>query len=231
MKLAILLPLSFLLLILEINAQKRKTYTVEPGIKATEVIPRDEIYLYPDFTPGMVYFKNKSASTGLLNYNFLFAEIQFINAVKDTLSLADEKTISHIVINKDTFYYDDGYLKFLRNCGEFKLAQKQFLNIAKKEKIGAMGMRTSASVDTYTRVMDSYRHNGLIAQEVLTFARDDFYYFGNKYNHFKRLTKKNLLATYPSRSKEIKDYFKENSFREITEENLVALMESLNSAK
>jgi hypothetical protein len=100
-----------------------------------------------------------------------------------------------------------------------------------KEKIGAMGIRTSASIDTYTRVMGSYRHDGLIAQEVLTFARDDFYYFGDKFNHFKRLTKKNLLSTYPSKSKEIRNYFKENSTKDITEEDLVALMESLNAAQ
>ena len=229
-------PLLLVTLILLVNisdaaAQKRKIYTVEPGVKATDVIPRDEIYLYPNFTQGIVHFKNKVASAGMLNYNFLFAEMQFISPANDTLSLAEEKNISHIVIQKDTFYYDEGYLKFLRNCGEFKLAQKQFLNIANKEKIGAMGMRTSGSIDTYTRVMGSYRHDGLIAQKVLTFARNDFYYFGDKFNHFKRLTKKNLLATYPSRSKEIKDYFKENSFKEITEEDLVILMESLNAAK
>src|SRR5688500_2017083 len=175
-----------------VGAQKRKTYTINPGIKVTEVIPKDEIFLYPDFTPGTVYFKTGTSSPGLLNYNYLMAEIQFIDLKGDTLSLADEGTIGYIANTRDTFYYDNGYLKFIRDCGEFKLAQKQFFVLANIEKIGAMGTKTSSSsINTYTRLPGNYTSNGLIAQEVLTLARNDQYYFGDKFNHFKKLNKKN----------------------------------------
>jgi len=215
-------------------AQKRKTYTINPGVKATEVIPTDEIFLYPNFTPGTVYYKTGPYSSGLLNYNFLIAEIQFIDPKGDTLSLADEITIDYIAFTRDTFYYDNGYLKFIRNCGKFKLAQKQFFSIANKEKIGAMGIKTSSSsIDTYTRLPGNnrFKSNGLVAQEVLTLARNDLYYFGDKFNHFKRLNKKNLIEAYPAKGKEIRDYFKENSLKKITEEDMVKLMESLSEKK
>lgn len=234
MKLFFLLSVFVFLLNSIVNAQKRKTYTINPGEKATEVIPTDEIFLYPNFTHGTVYFKTGAYSSSLLNYNFLIAEIQFINPKGDTLSLADEITINYIAFTRDTFYYDKGYLKFIRNCGKFKLAQKQFFDISNKEKIGAMGIKTSSSsIDTYTRLPGSnkYKNNGLVAQEVLTLARNDLYYFGDKFNLFKRLNKKNLIEAYPAKGKEIRDYCKENSLKEITEEDMVKLMESLHEKK
>jgi hypothetical protein len=234
MKLFFLLSAFVFLLNSIVVAQKRKTYTINPGEKATEVIPADEIFLYPNFTPGTVYYKTGPYSSGLLNYNFLIAEIQFIDPKGDTLSLADEITIDYIAFTRDTFYYDNGYLKFIRNCGKFKLAQKQFFSIANKEKIGAMGIKTSSSsIDTYTRLPGNnrFKSNGLVAQEVLTLARNDLYYFGDKFNHFKRLNKKNLIEAYPAKGKEIRDYFKENSLKKITEEDMVKLMESLSEKK
>ena len=119
MKLFFLLSAFVFLLNAIVSAQKRKTYIINPGVKATEAIPKDELFLYPGFTPGMVYFKSETHSPGLLNYNFLIAEMQFIDLKGDTLSLADENTIGYITINTDTFYYDNGYLKFIRNCGGF----------------------------------------------------------------------------------------------------------------
>jgi hypothetical protein len=209
MKLFFLLSAFLFFLNSIVGAQKRKTYTINPGVKATEVIPADELFLYPNFTAGTVYFKTGAYSSGLLNYNFLVAEIQFIDPKDDTLSLADEGTIGYIVITSDTFYYDNGYLKFIRHCGEFKLAQKQFFVLANVEKIGAMGTKTSSSsIGIYTRLPGNYKNNGLIAQEVLTLVRNDLYYFGDKFNHFKKLNKK-----------------------EITEEDMVKLMESLNEKK
>ena len=227
MKLFFLLSAFVFLLNSIVVAQKRKPYTINPGIKATEVIPTDEIFLYPSFTPGTVYFKTGGHSSGLLNYNFLFAEIQFIDAKGDTLSLADEMTIGYIA-TRDTFYYDNGYLKFIRNCGKFKLAQKQFVDTTNIEKISAMGIKTSSSaIATRTRLPGNYRSNDLIAQEVLTLARNDHYYFGDKFNHFKRFNKKNLIEAYPAKEKEISDFFKEISLKEITEKDIVKLMESL----
>jgi hypothetical protein len=232
MKLFFLLSAFVFLLNSIVGAQKRKTYTINPGMKATEVIPEDEIFLYPNFTPATVYFKTGAYSTGLLNYNFLFAEIQFIDPKGDTLSLADEMTIGYIAFISDTFYYDNGYLKFIRNCGKFKLAQKQFFDTTNIEKISAMGIKTSSSaIATRTRLPGDYKSNSLIAQEVLTLTRIDQYYFGDKFNHFKKFDKKNLIEAYPAKGKEIRDYFKENSFNKITEENMVKLMESLYEKK
>src|SRR3989337_2980018 len=206
MKLFFLLSAFVLLLNSIVAAQKRKTYTINPGVKATEIIPNDELFLCPYFTPGTVYFKSGTYSPGLLNYNFLIAEMQFIDPKGDTLSLADEKTIGYITISRDTFYYDGGYLKFIRNCGKFKLAQRQFFVIVNTEKIGAMGIKTSSSsIVTYTRLPGNYKNNGLIAQQVLILARNDLYYFGDKFNHFKSLNKKNLIEAYPVKEKEIRD--------------------------
>src|SRR5215210_5503561 len=84
-----------------------------------------EIYRYPNFKEGKVYFLDGGLSVGKLNYNFISEAMQFINPTGDTLSLADEATIKYITIENDTFYYDKGYLEGLINSGSVKLAIKQ----------------------------------------------------------------------------------------------------------
>src|SRR5262245_16348829 len=85
-------------------SQEKKNYRVNPGQKVRDAIPMEEIFQYPSFSSGEVYFRNGSVTSAPLNYNNLFAEIQFIDAKKDTLSLSDEQTISYISIGADTFY-------------------------------------------------------------------------------------------------------------------------------
>src|SRR5690349_1332243 len=82
--------------------QSPKRYKVNPGQKITEAIPASEVYSYPEFMPGKVYLRNNTVSIVKLNYNSVLAEMQFINPQGDTLSVADEKLISIILVGNDT---------------------------------------------------------------------------------------------------------------------------------
>ena len=75
-----------------INAQSRKSFSVNPGKKIVEEIPITEIYKYAEFKPGEVSLRNGTAADVKLNYNSVFGEMQYIDPKNgDTLSLAEEK--------------------------------------------------------------------------------------------------------------------------------------------
>ena len=58
--------------------------------------------------------RNGTAANVKLNYNSVFGEIQYIDPKNgDTLSLAVEKDIRFIAVEKDTFYFDEGWMELI----------------------------------------------------------------------------------------------------------------------
>jgi hypothetical protein len=209
------------------SAQKQY-YTINPGEKITEALPKGALYAYPEFSSGKVYLRKGGYLPGLLNYNFLIAEMQFIDSKGDTLSLADEENIKFIAVNSDTFYFDNGYLRLTKAYGELKLAQKQFLYISNQEKIGGYGTKTTSShIESYSYVSTLRGIQNLVVQEITTLGRANIFYVGDKFNHFKKVEKKALLHAYPKKEKEIKEFFKDKADNTISEEDVAKLMELL----
>ena len=193
------------------SGQVIKKYKVNPGQKISEAIPQNEIYSYPEFTSGRVYLRNNSVSLVKLNYNSLLGEMQFIDPKGDTLSVADEKMISLVVIGTDTFVYDNAYLKVIASEGKVKLANNQFIEMTNKERIGEFGQAGHGSIETYGKVSTSQSPpKDLVANEVLTMAKKSVYYIGDAYNQFKVANKKNVLDMYAKNETEVKAYLKEN---------------------
>ena len=193
------------------TGQTIKKYKINPGQKVSEVIPQNEVYSYPEFVTGRVYLRNNTVSIVKLNYNSLLAEMQFINPDGDTLSVADEKMISIIIVNTDTFFYDNAYLKMIANEGKVKLANHQFIEMTNKEKIGEFGQVGRGSVETYTTLSTNQTASkDLVANEVITMVKKSVYYIGDEFNSFKVASKKNVLDIYAKNENEVKAYLKEN---------------------
>ena len=209
-------------------AQKTKTFKINPGQKVVEAIPKDDMYSYTEFIMGNVYFKNGQSYPAKLNYNSLFQEMQFIDRKGDTLSLIDAATIKQIVINTDTFFYDKGYVKQVADYGKIKLAGKEFIAFADRQKLGGYGGESSGRIDTYKSIQDGTTFKELVAREILTFVKRTVFYFGDEFNHFREANKKNLLNLYPSKSKEIKSYLKENKMNFSDEVDLKKMIIVLN---
>lgn len=209
-------------------AQKTKSFKVNPGEKVVDAIPNDDKYSYSEFIVGTVYFKNGEHYPGRLNYNFLFQEMQFIDRKGDTLSLAEPGTVKQIVINRDSFFYDGGYLRLVAGYGNVKLATKEFIAFADRQKLGGYGGESSARIDTYKSIQDGSTFKELVAREVLTFVKKNLFYLGDEFNHFKQANKKNVLDFYPSKGREIKSYLKTNKVDFSNEADLKKMIEFLN---
>jgi hypothetical protein len=220
------LPLIFIscLQMPDASAQKRVKNTINPGEKFVDKLPREEGYMYPEFVKGKVYLKNNTVSLVQLNYNSLYAEMQFINPKGDTLSVADEKQIKLIVINQDTFFYDKSYLKLVSDLGKVKLANNQFFEIVKKEKIGEFGQPGRGSVETYNNISSPSYIRDIVANEIITMAKSSVYYIGDEFNNFKVANKKNLLEIYSKHEGDVKSYLKENKVDFSNEKDLKKML-------
>jgi hypothetical protein len=173
----------------------RQTYRVEPGQPVEEVLNAEIRFLYPEFKAGSVLFRNGNFGASKMNYNFLHQELQFINGV-DTMAIAGEEEIRHVIIEKDTFYFrDKHWLRQLASTGKVRMAEVKFLSFANNEKIGAFGQVNSGSaIDAIENMVTiSNITKKLVANQILTFAMNQNYYFSDKYDNYRLANKKNIV--------------------------------------
>ena len=197
----------------DLSAQDSTFVTIKTGQSVKDVLTSADIYHYPQFTNGKVFLRDGTKAAGKMNYNRLYGQMLFINPIGDTLALADEKNIKFIVIDKDTFYYDGGYLRLIGNGGVVKLTEKQIWVLADIRKIGTHNRPTTTvavtSFSSYTDGRDAAKSKDLIMNEDVVLRKETQYYFGDKYNLFVPASKKGLLQLFPKEQQEIDNYLKE----------------------
>jgi len=206
------------------------TIVVKAGKSVNESVSITDLYQYSQFVYGKVFFKPGDSAVAKLNYNRLFDEMHFIDLKGDTLSIANAATIRLIRINNDVFYYDNGYVKLIKDTNGIKLAAKQTLRVAGKTKIGAYDMASPASaIDSYSTLIDQKGMYNLVPREDITLAKKTEYYFGDKYNRFVWVTRKNLLQQFSKQSRTLNAYLKENNINLNSSEDLEKLLQFLAS--
>src|SRR5688572_32802432 len=90
----VLLPLFFILIACSgLPAQDSTLVTIKAGNKVMDVLTPVDIYYYPQFNNGKVFFKDGAKGGAKLNYTRLFDQMLFIDARGDTLALADRKSV------------------------------------------------------------------------------------------------------------------------------------------
>jgi len=198
----------------DLSAQDSTLVTIRTGESVKDILTVADIYHYPQFTNGKVFLRDGSKAAGKMNYNRLYGQMLFINPKGDTLALADEKNIKFIVIEKDTFYYGEGYLRLIADNGVTKLTEKQIWVLADIRKIGTHNRPTTTvavtSFSTYTDNRDAAKSKDLIMNEDIVLQKRTQYYFGDKYNLFVPASKKGLLQLFPKDQQSIDNYLKES---------------------
>jgi hypothetical protein len=188
------------------------TILVKAGMSVNESVSITDLYQYPQFVYGKVFFKSGDSAVAKLNYHRLLDEMLFIDPKGDTLSIANAAMIRSIHTNNDVFYYDNGYVKLIKDSNGIKLASKQTLRVSGKDKIGAYGMANPTSaIDSYGTLIDQRGIYNLVPREDITLAKKTEYYFGDKYNQFVWATRKNLLQQFSKQSKTLNAYLKDNN--------------------
>jgi hypothetical protein len=197
-----------------LQAQDSTLVIVKAGNRVQDVLSPADMYSYPQFTNGKVFFRDGRRAAANLNYNRLFGQMLFISQKGDTLAVADELTIKFIAIGQDTFYYDEGFIRLIMNKAEVKLAEKQIWVVADVRKIGTHNRPTSTvavtSISSYADETARAKSYDFILSEDIVMRKEIQYYFGDKYNHFVRAGKNKLLLLLPKEQRRIENYLKAN---------------------
>lgn len=197
-----------------LSAQDSTLVTIKAGYRVKDVLKTADIYYYPQFTNGKVFLRDGSRATARMNYTRLYDQMLFIDGKGDTLALADEKTIKYIVVNKDTLYFDEGYVRLIADYGAVKLAEKQLWVVADVRKIGTHDTpKNTVAITSLSNLYDpggrAKSYDFLINEDIII-RKETQYYVGDKYNHFVRTSKKKLLLLFPKEQLSIENYLKEN---------------------
>jgi len=148
----------------------------------------------------------------MMNYNSLTDQMLFIDPKGDTLAVKDEMTVKFITLDKDTFYYDEGYIRQVASNSVVKLAEKKIWEVADVRKIGSHNRSTNTvGITSYSTLTDRFgRTHNLILNEDLVLRKRATYFFGDVYNHFVIAGKKHLLLLFPKKRNSLTSYLKEN---------------------
>jgi len=204
-------------------AQDSSRILIKADQLASEVLTPEKIYQYRNFSHGKIIFRDQTSTEAMLNYNYLNSEIEFIDQKNDTLAIAKHQMLNtqRIIINKDTFYYDNGYLQQLLQTPLGKLAKREMLIILTEDKLGAFDRSTSTTgAEAMTTFRDYYGSDNaatLRVRENITLVYRGQFFFGDNYYSFLPANKKNLLKVFHSGKELINNYLQENNvdFRNI----------------
>ena len=182
----------------------------------SEVATPERIYRFPNFTEGKIFFRNNTFSDARLNYNCLNGEIEFISPQNDTLAISKKQmlNIEKVVIDTNTFFYNNGYLELVAQSAVGKLLKKQMFDVLKREKIGGYGQPSSTSaIQSYSSFKENHgaREFNLKVRENITLVLKSNYFFGDQYHLILPANKKNIYKVYSSKKGLIDSYLKENA--------------------
>jgi len=198
----------------DLPAQDSTLVTVKTGERVTDVLKSSDIYFYPRFIYSKVLFKDGTVADPYMNYNRLYDQMLFINEKGDTLALTDEKNIEFIINDWDIFYYDKGYMRLIADDTVIKLAEKQVWVLADIRKMGTHNRPTTSvaitSLSHFSNGRDAAKSKELIMNEELVLRKETEYYFGDKYNHFVRASRKRVLSLFSKEQLTIENYLNEH---------------------
>jgi hypothetical protein len=196
-------------------AQDSTLVNIKAGSSFRDVLTTTDIFLSPQFINGKVFFRNGTKAIAMMNYNSLTDQMLFIDPKGDTLALKDEKTIKFISLDKDTFYYNEGYIRLVASNSVVKLAEKQIWEVADIRKIGSHNRpSTTFAITSYSTLTDRFgKSHDLLLNEDLVLRKKANYYFGDIYDRFTPAGKKNLLLLFPKEQMGLANYLKENKVR------------------
>ncbi|MCY7358400.1 MAG: hypothetical protein LH609_13260, partial [Rudanella sp.] len=208
--------------------QAQKQIRVKADTDITKAIPMSERYRYPQFMAGNVVYRNGVSGGGRLNYNRLLGEMQFIDNKGDTLGLADEQNVAHVMIGSTRFYVNPGKgcPEVISEHGPIKLARQTVFKSMRTEKKVAYGQSSGASsvatVQPYSNNSSMHRIEANGDQMV---KEETGYFIIDQNERYQPLTKNALYKLFPKHKKAIEAYLDEQSIRFSEEADLQKLLQ------
>ncbi|AHM63552.1 hypothetical protein D770_26545 [Flammeovirgaceae bacterium 311] len=225
MKTCLLLCCALTFLSTGVFAQQKNRVKVKAGEGATTSA---DMYRYPAFQQGRVFFKNGNTGSSRMNFSLLAGEMHFINPRQDTLALTGLEHVNYIAIAADTFYYDALNEEFLEQVASYDHAQ---LMVSKKYKYSST--LKSAAYGQYSSTQSSSSLNNIQADgRTVNLSHDQYALYIKSVKYFMKanggdlvpVTKGNFLKVFSNHKNSVQDFIKSNKTDFSKEADIRALL-------
>lgn len=209
-------------------AQVPDVIRIKGGEGDEKAVPFASRYRYDQFREGKVLYLNGTTGEARLNYNIVLSEMQFIDARGDTMALANESLLRMVTVGDHVFFYDPlkGYLEVVDNYPDVKLAVRQGLKVAKREKEGGYGQSTGSSAVTSYQFYSSGTTsvNKLGSKGDLVLIKDRTYFLVDQNNRVQPATKSGVLKIFSKNRAQVTAYLTRESVNFRLENDLKKLL-------
>jgi hypothetical protein len=193
----------------DLSLYAQETFVLKPGESFKEVLTFNQIYSYPKFIDGTVYFRDGKTANGKFNYNAVTGEIQFLDGRNDTLSLDNEVTIRQLIISKDTFLFNKAYIRMISSNSSAKLGERIYYKDF-VQKPGAYGVSTSATATNTVDLLVNRRTLQVDHDHEITLVKRIDFVFAGANNEFFIADRRSVSKAFPKYMKQIDKYLESN---------------------
>ena len=169
-------------------------------------------YVLPEFTAGMVIFKNGEQSNGAININTIDQKIHFIDPKGEILVITNNDDVSRVFAKGRTFLNSRyGYVELYETIGDIFMGEIRKVGFISQDKVGAFG---SKSQTTAIQTINSVQTNGGYMVDFEKQKNSPYTYRKMPYlcrkGLFQPVTKKALQKCFPHKKDIIEKYIQEN---------------------
>ena len=114
-------------------------------------------YILPEFTAGMVIFKNGEQSNGAINISAIDQKIHFIDPKGEVLVITNNDEVSRVFAKGRTFLNSRyGYVELYETVGDIFMGEARKVGFISEDKVGAFGSKSqTTSIQTINSVQTS----------------------------------------------------------------------------
>ena len=114
-------------------------------------------YILPEFTAGMVIFKNGEQSNGAINISSIDQKIHFIDPKGEVLVITNNEEVSRVFAKGRTFLNSRyGYVELYETIGDIFMGEVRKVGFISEDKVGAFGSKSqTTSIQTINSVQTS----------------------------------------------------------------------------
>ena len=168
-------------------------------------------YILPEFTAGMVIFKNGEQSNGAINISTIDQKIHFIDPKGEILVITNNDDVSRVFAKGRTFLNSRyGYVELYETIGDIFMGEVRRVGFISEDKVGAFG---SKSQTTAIQTVNSVQTSGGYMVDFEKQKNSPYTYKKIPYvcrkGLFHAVSKKTLQKCFPDKKEIIEQYIKE----------------------
>nr|WP_295923377.1 hypothetical protein [uncultured Dyadobacter sp.] len=190
----------------------------------TEIIEADhpqtslrssQIYRYPEFINGTVYFANGTKRPAKLNYNYQHGQVQFIGPLADTLLVTGKAYIDRVEMEGKVFFLSDahGDMEAIERFGNVYLGERMQPE-AIGTKLSHSGQRFSASNGSTSSSLLVSNQGGHFQWENNATGQSwsvrASYFLIDRNRVYRTATRRNFLTVYGRHKREVNRFLRDN---------------------